>query len=900
MSMGPTSATDAAASNGAIGSTDAAATYTGNVIAAVTPPDAKTTALAPPKYLQPKFETMPVELKPLKIWLLWVPIWNGSKWTKRPIQPSGYGASATNPKHWSSFDEVKLAHERAVQRGYIELREKGKPTQRVPIGGVGFVFDGQPDQEGLVFAGVDFDNVISADYKEIASLAVGRVKRLRSYCERSVSGRGLHVIVKARPLHAGIAHGGVELYTKARFFTITGAPRNCPIARAPDEFAALAEELSAETRKSYTSDHQSNAPWSERSEHKETETQAWFSKLPTDKQSEVVKYAALHIAKNSKLFELSANGGNYQDYLKLAFAIARSKVQDAADIFVEAASSAKDADPDEKLREFFQDCKRADQGVDGITVGSLFHFAHQCGADFSKWKHFADHTILFVPGNEEICRRRLARVVADDPQTYSLGSRAGPLVILRVPEQDELPAETRWEGDLPGTTLAASADIMLRAERITWLRRGMGGIYRARPPRDFINDYLPQMQGRYGARPLRGIVRVPRIDDDGKIYFTSGYDPQTGLYHDRPVTFDVLPDLSIENARSLAAEILLYPFSKYQFEDAAAGQALLLAAIFTALERPFLPVAPMFVVRSPMAGTGKGLIVRGLVRLAYDTAPVAITWGGSSEEFEKRLGALLLQTPGVLSIDNANGMQIKGDLLESIITEGCADIRVLGLSKIVTVRNRSFITLTGNNPTITGDMARRTLSINIVPRSADPERDCYPFHPVELIQSRRADYLRAAFSIMKAFRLLGMPRQGLPAVGSFDEWSYKVRDLVYLLTGYDVSEGFRHNKAEDPRRQSDASLLGALHQHCGTKTFKGADVIAVYEKLASHGSCTPSERALHDALDEVLGSRNVNAKSFGYWARRVSGAHNGGFVLEARHDPATNANVITVRRTEQG
>ena len=93
-----------------------------------------------------------------------------------------------------------------MERGYIELRQKDEPPQRVSIGGVGFVFDGQPDEDGLVFAGVDFDNVISADNKEIASLAVERIKRLSSYCERSVSGRGLHCIVKARPLRAGIAH----------------------------------------------------------------------------------------------------------------------------------------------------------------------------------------------------------------------------------------------------------------------------------------------------------------------------------------------------------------------------------------------------------------------------------------------------------------------------------------------------------------------------------------------------------------------------------------------------------------------------------------------------------------------------------------------------------------------
>ena len=115
----------------ATGPTGAYATETGNVTAAVTPTAAKIGPEAPPKFLPPKFERMPAELKLLKNWLLWVSIWNGSKWTKRPIQVSGFGASTTNPKHWSSFDDVKQAYKRGVERGYIELREKDEPAQRL-------------------------------------------------------------------------------------------------------------------------------------------------------------------------------------------------------------------------------------------------------------------------------------------------------------------------------------------------------------------------------------------------------------------------------------------------------------------------------------------------------------------------------------------------------------------------------------------------------------------------------------------------------------------------------------------------------------------------------------------------------------------------------------------------
>ena len=209
MSTGPSSTADVAASVGATtGPTGACATGVGNVTATITAdviaaPMAKAGAQAPPRFIRPNFERMPPELKQLKKWILWVPIWTGSKWTKRPLQVSGFGASTTNPKHWSFFDDVRQVYETADARGYIELREKGKPPQRVPIGGIGFVFDGRPGEDGLVYAGVDFDGVIPPK-GEISSLASECVKRLGSYVEERVSGTGLHVILRALPLASGI------------------------------------------------------------------------------------------------------------------------------------------------------------------------------------------------------------------------------------------------------------------------------------------------------------------------------------------------------------------------------------------------------------------------------------------------------------------------------------------------------------------------------------------------------------------------------------------------------------------------------------------------------------------------------------------------------------------------
>lgn len=360
-----------------------------------------------PNFIPPRFDQMPAELKSLEKWVLWGSIWNGSKWTKRPIQISGYGASSTNPKHWSSFDKAKRAYERAVAQGYMELRERGKQVQHVAVGGVGFVFDGQPDPDGLVYAGVDFDKVVSG--AEIASLAEERIKRLGSYTERSVSGTGLHVIVKAQPLASGIARGGVEMYTSGRFFVMTGAsPANATIIAAPDAFDALAMELQAEIKSSAKASASQNA--GQRPED------TWFDKLPSDRQNEVIRHAALHIAENTKLFELTKHGGNYQEYFKLALAIARSGVKDAEAIFVEAASRAKDAEPVDELRRFFQTCACSQTPTKAVTVGTLLHLARQCGCTFSKWTGAIAVELYFDPGNEPACREALDKVVAADGQ----------------------------------------------------------------------------------------------------------------------------------------------------------------------------------------------------------------------------------------------------------------------------------------------------------------------------------------------------------------------------------------------------------------------------------------------------------------------------------------------------
>ena len=171
-------------------------------------PDIKMSAGAQkrPIPIKPNFAKFPAELKTLPNWVLWrylPPKSNGGKWRKVPFQPSGKPASTTDRSTWSQFEECCTVY---AQGGF---------------NGVGFVFDGKTDADGLCYCGIDFDSCIE-NGKNIHSLAERRIDLLDSYTERSVSGTGVHCIVRAEPLDRIVKYEGTEIYTSARYFTFTG------------------------------------------------------------------------------------------------------------------------------------------------------------------------------------------------------------------------------------------------------------------------------------------------------------------------------------------------------------------------------------------------------------------------------------------------------------------------------------------------------------------------------------------------------------------------------------------------------------------------------------------------------------------------------------------------------
>jgi primase-polymerase (primpol)-like protein len=148
-------------------------------------------------------EGVPIVLTALPQWVRWRWEWDvkRSAWTKVPIQPSApWKASTADQKTWGSFEAV--------------ISKLGKDG----VDGIGFVFSASDP-----FCGIDLDACRDPVSGEISDAGLAVIGDLDGYCEASVTGTGVHVIVRASLGDlGGKKRGFIEIYDRGRYFTVTG------------------------------------------------------------------------------------------------------------------------------------------------------------------------------------------------------------------------------------------------------------------------------------------------------------------------------------------------------------------------------------------------------------------------------------------------------------------------------------------------------------------------------------------------------------------------------------------------------------------------------------------------------------------------------------------------------
>jgi putative DNA primase/helicase len=388
------------------------------------------------------------------------------------------------------------------------------------------------------------------------------------------------------------------------------------------------------------------------------------------------------------------------------------------------------------------------------------------------------------------------------------------------------------------------------------------------PPLSIVQT-LRERVGRLKFPILSGIINAPTLREDGSILSKTGYDVATGLLFDPlGVEFPAIPHKPTRADAQKAYGLLLELIGTFDFVEEY-DRSVALSAMLTACVRRSLPTAPAHVFTAPVAGSGKSKLVDIASVFATGHEAAVIAQGHTDEEFEKRLGSMLLAGDAVVSIDNCE-RPLGGDLLCQMLTQTIVRTRILGESKTPDVSTSVFVAATGNNLVLVGDLTRRALQCRLDPKVERPESRVFDRDPVDTAKADRGRYVVAALTILRAFHVAGRP-DAPPTLGSFEAWSSLVRGALLWVGAADPVLSMNDLRKADPRLDDLTSVMCQWREVIGQDHVTAAQVVkrATEMRADLYGGGGTAEFVHADFREVLLAVAGqggaVNTRKLGNW-----------------------------------
>ena len=380
---------------------------------------------------------------------------------------------------------------------------------------------------------------------------------------------------------------------------------------------------------------------------------------------------------------------------------------------------------------------------------------------------------------------------------------------------------------------------------------------------------------------LRGVLEAPTILSDGTVLQTPGFHEERGLLLRLAHPFPTIPDRPSRAQAESALQQLRHPFRAVEFESGKGtgiDADVVVAAILTALARPSLRIAPMFLLSASQPSSGKTLVAQAISHVKSGHGGAVITVSSSEEETEKRLAAALMAGCQVIILDNCS-RPIGGDFLCVILTAPVCHPRRLGLSENVCCSTSTLIIATGNNMVANGDVAGRCVFSYNKPATEFPHKRTFDFDLIQEIEQKRPALVTAGLTLMRAYVAAGCPSLDGVKPSRFPDWDKFVRLPIIWAGGQDIQPAMDKVLGEDPKRAMLGGLLQAWYAVYGDQEKVLADVIAELELESPHGTGLSAERQhLRHAIKEAVPSKTPtrDTNQFGYWLRGKQSVPVGG------------------------
>jgi hypothetical protein len=402
-------------------------------------------------------------------------------------------------------------------------------------------------------------------------------------------------------------------------------------------------------------------------------------------------------------------------------------------------------------------------------------------------------------------------------------------------------------------------------------------------------------------RTLRGVTHTPMVRADGSILDTPGYDARSGYLflpgpgvNVPPVPSEPTPT-DLERAMALL-DMMVAGFPWETKEDKANYLGLLLTPVLRLLAPPSYKA---FFIGAHQPGSGKTLL-----------ADVATTLHGGvlrsempedEPEMRKQTTSILATTSApVVHIDNVTGV-LRSSTLAGLLTAGQPlQDRLLGSSQMVTTNNDRVWVFTGNNPSLGGDMVRRTITIMIDPNMANPERREFAINdlPAWVRQNRNA-LLWSLLVMVRHWVAGGRQTVIRRQSDSFANWE---SILAGILGACGVEGEFDQESGKRAAQGGDDDGLAALLDHIweghGEKEWTTADLLVAEpdEFRADARDWLPVPILEKLARSEVSGRKSLGRWLLNRVGRWVTSAEGEALVIR---QAGMNRNKVALWRVER-
>ncbi len=522
----------------------------------------------------------------------------------------------------------------------------------------------------------------------------------------------------------------------------------------------------------------------------------------------------------------------------------------------------------------------------GKTVGKLFlsgsqpvlnSFAH--GQRKYKLRK-AIPRIEVVDGQTHACVNQTIVLMSQDPCLYDLGE-----ILVKVEDGSVYPLdEAHLIHELGGM-----------AQFWRWKKKTNGDTYELLldPPPRVAKPIIAKGKLRK-LKSLTAVITAPTLATGGSVIDKPGYDAPSGLLFDTQSPPQPVPLSPSREQVQDALDKLVYPFKYFPFVDDI-DRGVMLAALLTSVSRPALKTAPAFGIDAPVQGAGKTLLALTIGALGTGKSPAS--WPHTSarddEEVRKRIMTALRSNTLCIVWDNVVG-QFDSAALASALTASEYTDRILGKSEGATVPNRALFILTGNNLTISGDMARRVLPIRIDPVTDEPFAREFDLNPLEYVLKHRQEMVRAALTIIRGY-LSSRSGRAKGRMASFEEWDDYVRQTVAWvgrefpdLGVADPMKAVMTAQVSDPEQETLSAMLAAWQAVFGIQSVSSKDALTELNSNLDQ-TLLPPKVVVRGALEELNSGRPVTSAQL---LGRVLGYRKGRIVngrrMEAKVDTATN------------